>query len=184
MSKFYITGCAKTGTHLLRRLFYAFDDMEVIIGETPAPAFLRHPQRKKHLCGKRGHEDPLSGQCCDGTALTLLEELKASGAFVIHCKRTCSDVEQSGIAGARYQAADAQAEKFSGLVDACVWYEELCKDPNAVQWRLARRFGLTPVAKWSDYPAFVPGKDFETIRGQSYAPRPIDTSRINKAGAV
>ena len=51
--RIFITGCAKTGTTLLRRCFWAFSGVDVLIDEISLPAFCLKKTDAPVLVGKR-----------------------------------------------------------------------------------------------------------------------------------
>lgn len=194
MVKIYITGCARSGTTLLARLFNAFQDCYVINEEVSVDDFCSIGEsyfdgwdsKPKFLVGKRT-EFTVFGQILSThekeRQLSLLE---SNNVVIINCVRD-----------GRY-VVDGWVKEW-GIYNPFVWmqsildsiyhmtkiqitvrYEVLISDPNFVQRELPHRIsGLISSFDFSSYPSFVPEKCFES-KSESRKLRPIE----NKIGGV
>jgi len=167
--KFYITGCAKTGTTLLRRLFTAFDLKVYNYDEITLDDFLA----SDFQVGKR-------------TAGTLFSNIipneeeqveKMKGIYIINCTRNKEDTLKSDnnwVSPERYDKCLEQAEKYKDLISFHVKYEDLIKNPNKIQDELAQKFNLTIKHKFTDYPDFIDlSQEREYTHGGRYTLRRI-----------
>ena len=165
----FITGCPHSGTHLLLRLFYAFEDVNVIPTET-GPGHIVKVEHPGITVGKN--------------VGTFLEQIHArpdwqKGLRVVYIVRDGRDAMR-----AEWIPAMKDYERFNHLVFAVVRYEDLCRDPDHVQKFLEKRLELKskPGTYFSDYPEFVPQSAFDIPAHdpEPYKPRPISTDRIGK----
>ena len=186
----FITGCAKTGTTLLMRLFFAFEGVTVIPQEIGFNTFLREVEGKSMTAGKRGARDIFSNVMTPEEEEEKAEAVLSSGVRIVNCIRDGRDCLAGSGYGAtvtpfRWIASMQQAERWPHLIASTVKYRRLCEDPDAVQADLSVDLNLTPLAPFSDYPSFVPREVFEvpSVQGlDRYGPRPIDESSIGRAG--
>ena len=171
--KIYITGCAKTGTTLLRRLMNAFGMNVYNYDEMNFLKFIN----SEYEVAKRTWNAPFSNVMSDTDLQSCLTTLKAHDVKIINCVRNRSDVLKSDngwVKPKRYDSCMKQSEDYSDSIDFTVVYEELLADPDHIQHLLAVKLGLRIIHKWSDYPNFV---DITQEKGHThngnYSLRPI-----------
>jgi hypothetical protein len=177
--RIFITGCAKSGTTLLRRLFHAFDHVDVIDSEITLNAFLTIENSGGVLIGKRAYGDIFSDALSDGNlnrATSLL--INNSHIKVVNIFRDGRDVIESGIKPARWIAAVRQMLNYLGCIAINVRYEDLVKSPDVIQNIIANHLYLDVKHKFSEYPSFFPGDQVD--QQKKYRPRPIAADRIGK----
>jgi len=177
--KIFITGCARSGTTLLRRLFYSFRDVEVIDHEISISEFARYDCRKT-LVGKRNKRSFLSygvGPKVENESLSLIAW---HNIHIINLLRDGRDVIESKAHATpeRWLASIDSYYRLKRYVDLAICYESLVSNPDKVQGVIVEVFGLEPLARFSEYPSFVPEQGF--VEGPRYVPRPIDTSHVGK----
>jgi len=178
--KIYITGCAKSGTTLLARLFWAFEGLYVIKEETRPYDFL---MADDNLVGKRTHNTLFGGALLNREEI-LLQKLLLSEFTVVNIVRDGRDVIKSfeddwGVNGCfEWMNAINQAIDHGDLIDHHIRYEDIINIPNGAQTVVAEELDLKIIHKWSDYPKFY---DTDQLGMGSYAPRPLSDDRIGKA---
>ncbi|TPN77739.1 sulfotransferase [Mesorhizobium sp. CU2] len=153
--RIFIAGCARSGTTLSRRLMECFDDIHVHTDEAPYQALLKLDRPQLNLVVKRTHESHKD-----------IEHLPAS-VGLIYCVRHPFDVLTSShpetVNERRFHVTtDRWEAEYDGLMrlrkaqpDRAVFYlryEELIAEPDIVQARIARSFGLSPVTLYSRDP--------------------------------
>jgi len=177
--KVFITGCAKSGTTLLRRLFLAFSGVEVLPNETSLYGFLGKQNEKGILVGKRQYGDIFSSMLADATLLKAVSLLLNNPQIkIVNIYRDGRDVVESGIKPSRWIASIRQMLNYGSLISANVRYEDLVKSPDDVQAIVARELMLESKFGFSEYPKFFQA---DHVSGQKkYSPRPISTDRIGK----
>lgn len=187
--RIYITGCNKSGTTLLRRLFYSFKDMEIIDKEIPLMSFCKIPY-KTHIVGKRTVLIIFSSDPAFFTQFIPLEKAHASQAKLIkewdikilNIIRDGRDVVVSNKDPLRWIYSMDQRYQYPKLITLEVRYENLIKNPDFVQEEIAKVFELTSIYKFSDYPDFLPVNIIQNedtpIETKKYNLRPIDTKSI------
>ena len=155
--KILITGCAKSGTTLLRRLFHAYNlnvcveegtiqlliDSDYNVVKRTADTILSHHHnwhmRRKEIKKQR--------------RLILDNDI-----IVINIIRDKVDVVRSDngyVTSKRYNACLSQSHNNRDIIDITVYFNELIKDPDRVQCDISNKLGLTPEFMWSDYPVFI-----------------------------
>lgn len=152
--KLYITGCAKSGTTLVRRLFGAFDLRVYHRDELSVSRFLASDWQ----VAKRAYGTVFSGGVSDPDAQVQLRCLQAQGVHIVNVVRGREAVLRSDhgyVTPARYELCQHQRERFGASITFEIAYEALVREPDEIQAQLARRFDLDVLHKWSDYPAFV-----------------------------
>lgn len=178
MIRIHIVGCAKTGTTLLQRLFWAYQGAHVIHGEiTPAAACkATPPPGVEVLVSKRSMDTAFSADLAPAVIQQQLEAFAAAGVQLVATVRAREAVlnARSGSPGARrYDACMGQMRAHGAHLAAVVSYEELIHRPGVVQARLAEVFNLTAAHPFTDYPEFVPPNAFVKAWGPSYSARPL-----------
>lgn len=179
--RIYIVGCARSGTTLLRRLFHAFGNCEVVPHEIDLDSFaaMEAPEDKV-LVGKRTVATVFSNQLAPDEGRRQIALLRSRPDIRVLCiYRDGRDVVES-------EAQADPARWLSCMHQMVVWpdlvlslrYEDLVREPDRLQAHLANHYGLRVDYLWSEYPRFFPpGGDDHIDR---YAPQPIGTQRIGK----
>lgn len=187
---FYITGCARSGTTLLQRLFYSFDDGFIIDGEIPleyfggSKQFLKVTQKalnNKWILGKRWFTTIFSNTL-NSTKLDEDSELiEKYDVKIINIYRDGRDVIESGKVDARrWIDSIKQMTAFKHLITCNVQYENLIKMPDTVQTDISLILDLNIKAKFSEYPDFVPDRTFNLLKDKTYRKRVLSNERIGK----
>ena len=170
--KIFITGCAKTGTTLVRRLFNAFDELEVYNrDEMSLGTFLK----SNYNVAKRTYNTIFSNKLSPQQEASQLKTITTSNVFIVNVVRDKSSVLKSDngyVKEWRYNASMKQAQKYQDYIDFTISYEELIKDPNKVQKELSNKLDLKISHDWSDYPQFMKGIK-ERAKNSLYSLRPI-----------
>ncbi|PBC10727.1 hypothetical protein CK230_07665 [Mesorhizobium sp. WSM3859] len=150
--RIFIAGCARSGTTLSRRLMGCFDDIYVHTDEAPYQALLELDRPEANLVVKRTHESHKD-----------IEHLPDS-VGLIYCVRHPFDVLTSShpetVKERRFHVTTERwVAEYDGLMrlrqaqpERAVFYlryEELIAEPDIVQARIARSFGLSPVTLYS-----------------------------------
>ena len=167
--KIFITGCAKSGTTLLLRMFYAFKDMDVLYRkgfdghEFSFDEFIKYKSDKPFVVGKRHPPALLSNVLMPG-----FEEqhntIKKQSIGIINVVRDGRDVILSDgkwVKPRRWIESIRQRNTFRDVIDLEVKYEDLIKNPKRVQNEIEQRFGLESKHSFKDYPDYVEDWVFE-----------------------
>lgn len=151
-NRIFIAGCARSGTTLSRRLMGCFDDVHVHADEAPYRTLLEMDRPEFNLVVKRTYESHKD-----------IEHLPDS-IGLIYCVRHPFDVLTSShpetVNERRFHVTTERWDaEFDGLMrlrkaqpDRAVFhlrYEDLIAEPDIVQGRIARSFGLSPVTLYS-----------------------------------
>lgn len=180
--KIFITGCAKSGTTLFKRLFYAFNDITVIDDEAGIYDFDNCTPDTEHILGKRRWDTLFSTSRL--TKPELDKQIDILGdLFVINVVRHPyavlasyrKDWDIDG--GADWVESINHYNKYKHLIDMNIRYEDLLINPDAIQLEIIKRTGLNPNAKFSSYPKFYPWNHLIGFE-ENYKPRKIDTSKV------
>lgn len=178
--RIWITGCARTGTTLLRRLFYAFENTEVVNYEISLEDFIACRPSSGALVAKRSKESLLSYELSpreEKVALALMIEHDLQNVNMLRDGRDVIETQTNAIPERWLASMDAYW-RLKEQVALSVCYEQLVREPDIVQADIAEQFGLVSATKFSDYPSFVPDAGFQEV--PRYPPRPIDDKRVNK----
>jgi hypothetical protein len=184
--RIYITGSARSGTTLLGRLFYAFEDVTVIDAEIELEYFVQASGiETEHYSGKRSVATIFSNDLNDGALRQQEMMIKSNDIKIVNIMRDGRDVVHKPEKGTqctpqRWIACMDQVDKYGYLIDCNIYYEDLVKNPGDEMGRVILELGLVPHTSWSEYPDFVPGKAFETQSTQGlplYGPRTIEPSK-------
>jgi len=186
MTKVFITGCARSGTTLLNRLFYAFQDIDVVDPEISIDDFCALPSEKTFAVAKRVPLTVLSVPLPEEEIQRQLSLVLQHRIRIINIVRDGRDVVHQHTVGPRVNpnrwiGCILQAQRFGKYVCVEVRYEELVTSPDSVQDQLCHALGLVPKAKFSTYPRFVPQKTFAEpafLDFRSYDARPVDRLSI------
>ena len=180
-----ITGCAKTGTTLLLRLFHAFKDVTIVDGEITLSKFIKIECNTKYLIGKRDAGTILS------TTRKILEEselwenqqemIKEHDIRILNIIRDGRDVILSDdryVQVERWIECMKQRQNLKHIITLEVTYENLVRHPNLTQKDIMDVFDLEKEHDFSDYPKFLPLETDDSIG--AYKKRPIGTKSIGK----
>ena len=190
MEKIFITGCAKSGTTLLNRMFQAFSSVYVIADEVQLYDFaMLLPEQVGEfdfVVGKRSWETIFSCSRLSSKQIETQKELiKKHNIHVVNIVRDGRDVVVSymndwGINGCFEWMGCVQS--IDETVECRIKYEDLILNPDVVQSHIINRFDLSPVARFSEYPAFIKENyDLDDPRMKDqYKPRPLDSNNIGK----
>jgi hypothetical protein len=185
MVKIYITGCARSGTTLLARMFNAFYDVTVINEEVSVTDFTNPiPDiNTKYIVGKRTEYSMFSNILSEPEKERQLELLK--DCIIINCVRDGRDV----VAGwwsawqtynpSVWMHSIKDAKDYSSFIDYTVFYEDLLERPDYIQYQLEELLGLQGKYCFSDYPYYVPSECF-VDKGTNHQLRPLEPVRKSK----
>ena len=156
--KIYITGCAKTGTTLVRRLFNGFDLKVYNKGEIGLETLLSID----FDVGKRNYSSVLSRRIPPDALRSQIKMIKDNDVKVVHVTRNKEDVLKSTggyVKESRYDAVKLQERKFRKHITIKIAYEDLVLDPDKVQVELSEKLGIKIIHKWSDFPDWFDDSD-------------------------
>lgn len=183
----YITGCAKSGTTLLCRLFHAFAGLNVTHDELTWHEAIKFSFTQPYdTVVKRSKMAPFTFDIYETELMTIFHNLSNVGFKIINIVRDGRDVVLSDdgvISGTRWIHACRQAIEYRKYIDCQIKYEDLVSDPNTVQEYVAKKLDLTIQHTWSSYPKFVPEDVFKHsgFKGRKiYEPKPISTASVGK----
>jgi len=175
--KIFITGCAKTGTTLVRRLFNAFNLSVYNHDEMDIDGFLA----SDYEVAKRSVGTLFSN------SLDPKEEKRQADILatitVINVTRDKESVLASDnryVSENRYKASLDQANRYSNIIDYTITYERLMEEPDVVQKEIADQLGLEILYPWSDYPNFIDiAEESKHTHKGIYKPRPIGAPKCD-----
>lgn len=180
--RIFITGCAKSGTTLLRRLFYAFDDVEVVPEEMHVYRFVEQESDARFLVAKRHRFSVFSEHLPPEEVTKQTDFIKRYRIAIINIIRDGRDVifsDGMAVSPRRWAAAMSQRAAYPDLIVLEFKYETLIQQPDEEQQRLIDRLGLKKLHDWSSYPAFVHDAEFAN-RGAAYQRRPLDSRSVGE----
>ena len=129
--KIYITGCAKSGTTLVRRLFNAFEELNVYNKKEITPADFINSE---YDVGKRSYISLFSGKM---NKQSIQQHTKIyQNLIVIDVLRNKKDVLKSDngyVTADRYDACIEQRKQYGTLIHYTIIYEKLIENPNQIQ---------------------------------------------------
>tara|TARA_R100001443_G_scaffold109780_1_gene121318 strand:+ start:11235 stop:11765 length:531 start_codon:yes stop_codon:yes gene_type:complete len=173
--KIYITGCAKSGTTLVRRLFNAFEGLNVYNYQEITPKDFINSE---YDVGKR-FQSLFSGELPNPLITQQLEMFKE--IIIIDVLRNREDVLKSDngyVSGNRYDTCLSHRKKYGSLIDYTIIYEDLLKTPDQIQQTISKLFELNIKHKWSEYPKFVNiSQEKPQTQGGIYKLRPIGAKK-------
>jgi len=191
--KIFITGCAKTGTTLVRRLMNAFDGLKVYNDSEELISFLVEKDYnvvKRHARSILSGKDPVI-RWKNKTVppiKDILQYIKQNNVKIIFCNRNKEDVilsflkisEQAARDGAkRYDYVESIKDELSSIIDFEIRYESLINNPDEVQSNLAEKFNLSIKHKWSNYHNWYKASERE-VNKSNYLVREINSSNSSK----
>ncbi len=168
--KYFIVGCARTGTTLVRRLFNAFslsvyNDNEISLNELI---------KSRHQVGKRTSSSPFAGVLSDEKTEDMIKEAKQHNVLFINVARDKHSTLISGngyVPKERYERSVRQAQKYASHIAYTIYYEELISNPDKVQADISKTFGFKINHLFSDYPKFYHHSNM--LKDPSYSLRKI-----------
>lgn len=174
MKRIFITGCARSGTTLMNRLFYAFQDTTVIDHEIVIDDFCQIRPKSEILVGKRTPLTIFSVPLGQEEIERQVDLIRVQDLPIVNMIRDGRDVVHLNLKGPRVNVnrwigCMLQAQLYRQLVNIQVRYEDLVSEPNLVQARLCEVLGLVPAYKFSDYPDFVPDAAFDEQEYREFA---------------
>ena len=182
VKRIFITGCAHTGTTLLLRLFYAFENCEIIDWEISLWDFLKYEPKsgKPILVGKRTFDSIFTNNLRSDKIIEQIDAIQNNDISIVNISRSFDDMEH--VSKKRWQACMYQATELAFLIACNVQYEELCHNSDMVQNKIIKAIPeLKKENDFSLYPQFVPDSCFEEHRNKpGYGRRPISLDRIKK----
>jgi len=177
--KIFITGCAKTGTTLVRRLFNAFDLTVYNQNEISLDRFIKC----KYDVGKRTHDTVFSNVLSDKKIASQLRSIKDNGVRIVNVVRDKQDTLNSTngyVKEERYDSCVNQCDRYGDHIDYTINYSDLILNPNKVQESLAEALNLTVVYKWSDFPDWFDNSEEPTtgiFMSKEYSLRGVGASK-------
>ena len=184
-----ITGCAKSGTTLLLRLFHAFEGVRPLYvldeagrpvsNEAPLPMLLA--AEGGIIVAKRQATQAFSAEHSGRRFRRRLAEL--GGVEVINIIRDGRDVitsEGGSVPAARWVASMQQRNVAPGFIAHEVRYEEMLTAPDTVQDALGASLGLVSTHRFTEYPAFVPTEGLFSDDRPNYEPKPLHRGSIGR----
>ncbi len=186
--RIFITGYANSGTTLLRRLFYAFEDVDIIDSQISLVDFIKRSNPDGILVGKRMGYDIFAGLCLGNNIQQSLDIITDNDIHIVNIIRDGRDALHTTrdlrLLMERWNRAVEQYFDFPGVIDVNIRYEDLVRNPDKIQAKIINTLNLKKAHSFSAYPDFIP-KEFmpETDKGQM-ALRPIDSSSIGKLGKI
>jgi len=182
-TKIFITGCAKSGTTLLLRLFLAFDQTAVIIGPIPTMVVDKIVFRKGPIVFKRLGASIFSNNITLPELDRQAKKLKESDVKVINIVRDGRDVvisDKNFTKPDRWIASIKHRSLFPDLIDLEVRYEDLVTHSDKVQKQIMDKFGLKKKYNFSDYPDFIPNDVYDPTHPKIYGGRRIGPKSVGK----
>jgi hypothetical protein len=172
--RIYITGCAKTGTTLVRRLFNAFELKVYNEDEMKLMDFIK----SDYDVAKRTSLMPFSDIIPVGESYKMLKLAKVNGVVCVNVVRNRKDVLASSnnyVSPERYDYSMSMSRnpRFQQFLAYTIDYDRLMEEADEIQRELAIELGLTIKHKWSDYPHFVPSEGLDQQAVEEYPLRPI-----------
>ena len=151
--KILITGCAKSGTTLVRRLFQSFD-LSISTSEESIDSLISGV----HDVVKISYKTIFSNNLDDTEIERQINLIKEHGIKFINVTRDKESVlksENGKVKEDRYMACVRQFYNHKDIITYNIDYNQLLKHPNEIQNELAKLLDLTIVHKFSDYPDFI-----------------------------
>jgi len=182
-TKIFITGCAKSGTTLLLRLFLAFDQTTIIVGPIPTMVVDKIIFQRGPIVFKRLGASIFSNNIMLPELDRQAKKLKESDVKVINIVRDGRDVvisDKNFTKPDRWIASIKHRSLFRDLIDLEVRYEDLVNDPDNVQKQIMDKFGLKKKFNFSDYPDFIPDDVYDPSHPKIYGGRRIGPKSVGK----
>lgn len=182
--RIYITGCARTGTTLVKNLMYAWkpniaihDQEEPIEWWAGASGNAVGP-----TVAKRHYGSIFSNVISENNSTKQREMIRKFDLKIINCVRQQKGVMKPGrgitVPASRWKHCMMQAEAYKNWIAYTISYEALCSDPYEMQCQLIEALGLSDdCARWDKFPIFVPDSAFAATnlkKFPGYGRRPIE----------
>lgn len=181
MNRIFITGCGGSGTTVLRRLFNAFDNVEIIDGQITIDNYLKRNTKKKFLIGKRMGKTIYSGGLSNSEAKNQIPKIKNIGILnIIRDGRDIMYKRPWKMTPSRWIRSMEQWEKWPQYINLNIKYEDLVINPDKIQNNIANVFNLSIIHKFSDFPSFMPEWDGINEGKKIHELRKLDTNSIGK----
>jgi hypothetical protein len=184
MNRIFITGAPGSGTTLLRRLFFSFEDIYVYEdGQIYLSDFVKLNTRKNSIVGKRDARTIFSHilkQSEIDSDRRLIDQYKVKILNIIRDGRDVT-IGSNGftVPPERWIECMRQAIKYKNSITIQVKYEDIVKNPNVIQKKLSNALNIKPKYKFSDFPSFLPENLKKRGKGRMKV-REIDGKSINK----
>jgi len=176
--RIYITGCAKSGATLLRRCFWAFEDVDMVIPEVSIGSFAKRPTTSPVLVGKRIKPtifSDLMSYCRITSHLGIIRDHNIQIVYISRNPKVLLGHYPDKLSEICIRSCTEQARAYNNYIKYLTTYERLVDDPDSIQQEIANALGLRIKHKFSEYPSFVPKDDFEHMAGKDrYDTRPIE----------
>ncbi len=150
--KIYITGCAKTGTTLVRRLFNAFDLKVYNKNEMYIYNFIN----SNYDVSKRISSTIFSDDIDKKEILKQINTIKKLN--IVNVVRNKEDVLKSDnnyVSEKRYDICMQHADKYKKYIDFTINYDELIANPNKIQEKIIDKFNIKKLYNFNEYPNFI-----------------------------
>jgi len=150
-NKILITGCAKTGTTLVRRLFNAYDLNVFNSDEISLDGLID----SDYDVGKRTYLTIFSNLLSEeeiNRQLNLIKDNDIKIVNIVRDKESTLKSTNGWVKEDRYDECMRQATELSQYIDYTINYSDLISNPNSVQESLSKVLNLKIIHKWSDFP--------------------------------
>jgi len=185
MKKVFITGCAKSGTTLLKDMFRSFGSTFVIEAETSVGSICKLKTKSvgkfDFVVGKRTWDTIYScGRLRDTDIDSQYHLLQSSDIIVINVIRDGRNVAKSLLkdwgwySPFEWMECVRQSNEHNGIINLTVKYEDLLTRPDEIQNEIMVVTGMKPEHSFSDYPNFI---ETTEQREKNYTFRPLDKSK-------
>lgn len=179
MNKIYITGCAKSGTTLLRRLMNAFNITVYNEGEMSLEDFTL----SDYQCAKRTHKTIFSNALNATEIKEQVDIIEKNNISIINIWRDFKDVIKSDsgyVSLRRWQHSIIQSLDYNELIAIHIHYTKLIENPDDIQQEIADKIGLKILHKWSEFPDWYTIEEPEHLtNNKMYRLRRIGESKSN-----
>lgn len=174
MSKIFITGCAKTGTTLVRRLFNGFKLKPYNKGEISLDNFIK----TDYDVGKRSYKDIFSNKLSQNEISRSLKLIRRYGIRIVNVTRNKKDTLKSTngyVCEDRFNACAKQALDYAEYIVYNIHYSDLILNPDTIQESIAKILDLQIIHKWSDFPDWFTGieENQSVLNAKEYSLRRI-----------
>lgn len=187
LKKIFITGCAKSGTTLLKDMFRSFGSTFVIESEVSVSAICKlrasNVGEYDYVVSKRTWDSLYScGRLRDTDIESQYHQLQAADIIVINVVRDGRNVVKSLLkdwgwySPFEWMECVRQAKDHNGIISLTVKYEYLLTRPDEVQNEIMVITGMKPLHSFSDYPKFI---ETTEQREKNYTFRPLDKSKAS-----
>ena len=174
--KILITGCAKTGTTLVRRLFNAFDLKVFNQSEISLDKLIKSDcdvgkRRSATIFSNLLEEKELRRQ------IALIQKHNIRVVNIVRDKASTLKSTNGYVTEERYDECMRQARELSQHIDYTISYSDLISNPDNVQGAVSKALNLRIVHKWSDFPDWFDGSE-EPVGGNL----DVDIYRLRRIG--